>query len=92
VAREDIDASIFLAARNFITSTDSRHFIAAKHLFVEKPIAPSYTQALEMAHTARSHGLMRSWAQSPVRQSPCSGAGARGQNGLAFRRSGISQT
>ncbi len=58
LARPDIDAVYLFANAGLHYEYGLAALRAGKHLFVEKPIAPSFVQAREMADTARSRGLV----------------------------------
>jgi phosphoglycerate dehydrogenase-like enzyme/predicted dehydrogenase len=54
--RQDIDAVYIFGSAQLHYSLGLAALERGKHLFVEKPIAPSFTQACEMADAARNHG------------------------------------
>jgi phosphoglycerate dehydrogenase-like enzyme/predicted dehydrogenase len=56
--RPDIDAVYIFASAQIHHEYGMRALRNGKHLFVEKPIAPSYAEACEMAELARAHGLI----------------------------------
>jgi predicted dehydrogenase len=58
LARPDIDAVYLFAGAALHYEHGLAALRAGKHLFVEKPIAPSFIQAREMADLARSQGLV----------------------------------
>jgi phosphoglycerate dehydrogenase-like enzyme/predicted dehydrogenase len=58
LARPDIEAVYIFAGASLHHEYGLAALAAGKHLFVEKPIAPSYTQARDMADVARIRGLV----------------------------------
>ena len=58
LARKDIDAVFLFANAQMHYEYGIAALRAGKHLFVEKPVAPSFAQAQEMADMARRHGLV----------------------------------
>ncbi len=56
LARNDIDAVYILASAQLHHEYGLMAPRGGKHLFVEKPVAPSYGQALELARAAHHHG------------------------------------
>jgi phosphoglycerate dehydrogenase-like enzyme/predicted dehydrogenase len=56
--RSDIDAVYIFGSAHMHFDFGMKALKSAKHLFVEKPVAPSYEQACEMAQAALSHGLV----------------------------------
>jgi phosphoglycerate dehydrogenase-like enzyme/predicted dehydrogenase len=56
--RRDIDAVYLLGSAQLHFEYGLTALRNGKHLFVEKPIAPSYEQARELAQTAQLHGLI----------------------------------
>lgn len=54
--REDIDAAYIFGSAQLHHSLGLAALNNGKHLFVEKPIAPTYAQACELADAARDHG------------------------------------
>src|SRR5262249_51706133 len=54
----DIDAVYVFASAQLHYEYGLRALRSGKHLFVEKPIAPTYTQAYELAQAARDRGLV----------------------------------
>jgi phosphoglycerate dehydrogenase-like enzyme/predicted dehydrogenase len=58
VARDDIDAVYVFGSAQLHYEYGLAALTAGKHLFVEKPVAPSYVQALEMAQTAQERALI----------------------------------
>jgi phosphoglycerate dehydrogenase-like enzyme/predicted dehydrogenase len=56
--RSDIDAVYIFGSAQMHYEYGMKALKRAKHLFVEKPVAPSYEQAREMAQTALSHGVV----------------------------------
>ena len=56
--RTDADAVYILGSAQMHYDYGLIALRSGKHLFIEKPIAPSYVQALELAQTAREHGLI----------------------------------
>jgi phosphoglycerate dehydrogenase-like enzyme/predicted dehydrogenase len=56
--RKDFDAVYILGSAQMHYHYGLLTLRSGKHLFVEKPIAASYVQALELAQTARDHGLI----------------------------------
>ena len=58
LARPDIDAVYIFASAQLHHDYGLKALAAGKHLFVEKPIAPSFAQAREMAQAAQARGLV----------------------------------
>jgi phosphoglycerate dehydrogenase-like enzyme/predicted dehydrogenase len=58
LAQDDIDAVYIFAGAAFHHQFGLQALRAGKHLFVEKPIAPSYAAARELADLARDKGLV----------------------------------
>src|SRR6202012_375565 len=58
LARDDIDAVYIFAGAAFHHRFGLQVLSAGKHLFVEKPIAPSFAAACELAELARGKGLV----------------------------------
>jgi phosphoglycerate dehydrogenase-like enzyme/predicted dehydrogenase len=58
LARPDIDAVYLFGDARMHHDLGLAALDRGKHLFVEKPIAPSYAQACELAEAARSRGLI----------------------------------
>ncbi|MEA1671849.1 NAD(P)-dependent oxidoreductase [Nitrospirillum sp. BR 11163] len=58
LARDDIDAVHIYASAQLHYEYGIRALTQGKHLFVEKPVAPSATQAQAMADLARARGLV----------------------------------
>jgi len=58
VARDDIDAVYVFGSAQLHYEYGLAALTAGKHLFVEKPVAPSYLQALEIAQTAQERALI----------------------------------
>jgi phosphoglycerate dehydrogenase-like enzyme/predicted dehydrogenase len=58
LARPDIDAVYLFAGATQHHQLGLAALRAGKHLFVEKPVAPSFVQAQEMADVARAEGLV----------------------------------
>jgi phosphoglycerate dehydrogenase-like enzyme/predicted dehydrogenase len=56
--RPDIDAVYIFASAQLHHEYGMRALRAGKHLFVEKPIAPSYAEACEMAQLACAQGVV----------------------------------
>lgn len=56
--RHDFDAVYILGSAQMHYDYGLMALRSGKHLFVEKPIAPCYLQALELAQTARDYGLI----------------------------------
>lgn len=56
--RTDIDAVYIFASAQLHYEYGLRALSKGKHLFVEKPVAPGYAQACELAEVARAHGLI----------------------------------
>jgi phosphoglycerate dehydrogenase-like enzyme/predicted dehydrogenase len=56
--RQDIDAVYLFASAQLHYAYGIAALEAGKHLFVEKPIAPSYLKAQEMVRTAQARGLV----------------------------------
>jgi phosphoglycerate dehydrogenase-like enzyme/predicted dehydrogenase len=56
--RSDIDAVYILGSAQLHFEYGLAALRSGKHLFVEKPIAPSYEDARELARTAQIHGLI----------------------------------
>ncbi len=57
VERSDVDAVYIFGSAQLHYEYGLAALYAGKHLFVEKPIAPSYVQARELAQVARARGL-----------------------------------
>jgi phosphoglycerate dehydrogenase-like enzyme/predicted dehydrogenase len=58
LARPDIDAVYIFGSAQLHYEYGLRALQNGKHLFVEKPVAPSYAQALVLADAARDRGLI----------------------------------
>ena len=58
VARDDIDAVYVFGSAQLHYECGLAALNRGKHLFVEKPVAPSYLQALDMAQTAQERALI----------------------------------
>ena len=58
LAQADIDVVYIFASASIHHQHGLQALRAGKHLFVEKPIAPSFTEACELAELARSLGLV----------------------------------
>jgi phosphoglycerate dehydrogenase-like enzyme/predicted dehydrogenase len=58
VARDDIDAVYVFGSAQLHYECGLAALTSGKHLFVEKPIAPSYLQALDMAQAAQERALI----------------------------------
>jgi phosphoglycerate dehydrogenase-like enzyme/predicted dehydrogenase len=58
LARPDIDAVYIFGSAQLHFEYGLAALLNGKHLFVEKPIAPSYAEAHSMARTARAQGLV----------------------------------
>ena len=58
LGRSDLDAVYILASAQLHHEYGMVALRNGKHLFVEKPIAPTYAQAIEMAGVARAQGLI----------------------------------
>ena len=58
LARPDIEVVYIFAAASLHHEYGLAALAAGKHLFVEKPIAPSYAQACDMADAAQARGLI----------------------------------
>jgi phosphoglycerate dehydrogenase-like enzyme/predicted dehydrogenase len=58
LAQADIDAVYIFASATLHHQYGLQALCAGKHLFVEKPIAPSFAEASELAEVARSMGLV----------------------------------
>jgi phosphoglycerate dehydrogenase-like enzyme/predicted dehydrogenase len=58
VQRQDIDAVYIFGSAQLHYEYGMAALQNGKHLFVEKPIAPSFAQALNMAQAARARGLV----------------------------------
>jgi phosphoglycerate dehydrogenase-like enzyme/predicted dehydrogenase len=58
LARTDLNAVFVFGSAQLHCEYGLAALRSGKHLFVEKPIAPTYSQALELAHAAREHGLI----------------------------------
>jgi phosphoglycerate dehydrogenase-like enzyme/predicted dehydrogenase len=56
--RSDIDAVYIFGSAQMHYEYGMKALKCGKHLFVEKPVAPSYEQAREMAQAALSHGVV----------------------------------
>jgi len=56
--REDIDAVYIFGSAQLHYEYGMRALRQAKHLFVEKPVAPTYAQARELAELASARGLI----------------------------------
>ena len=56
--RDDIDAVYILASAQLHHAYGLAALQSGKHLFVEKPVAPSYVDASELARVARAQGLI----------------------------------
>jgi phosphoglycerate dehydrogenase-like enzyme/predicted dehydrogenase len=56
--RQDIDAVYIFGSAQLHFEYGLAALLNGKHLFVEKPIAPSYAEARRMARTARAQGLV----------------------------------
>jgi phosphoglycerate dehydrogenase-like enzyme/predicted dehydrogenase len=56
--RRDIDAVYIFGSAQLHFEYGLAALLNGKHLFVEKPIAPSYAEARNMARTARARGLV----------------------------------
>jgi phosphoglycerate dehydrogenase-like enzyme/predicted dehydrogenase len=56
--RTDIDVVYIFGSAQLHFDCGHRALQSGKHLFVEKPVAPSHAQAQELAAIARSHGLV----------------------------------
>jgi phosphoglycerate dehydrogenase-like enzyme/predicted dehydrogenase len=56
--RQDIDAVYIFGSAQLHHEYGLTALQSGKHLFVEKPIAPSYENACNLAETARAHGLV----------------------------------
>jgi phosphoglycerate dehydrogenase-like enzyme/predicted dehydrogenase len=56
--RTDIDAVYIFGSAQLHYEYGMRALRNGKHLFVEKPVAPTYAQARELAEVARAHGLI----------------------------------
>ena len=58
LSRADIDAVYIFGSAQLHYTYGLEALLRGKHLFVEKPIAPSYAQACDIARTAHSQGLV----------------------------------
>ena len=58
IGRADLDAVYVLGSAQLHHTCGLAALHSGKHLFVEKPIAPSYAQACELAQAARAAGLI----------------------------------
>jgi phosphoglycerate dehydrogenase-like enzyme/predicted dehydrogenase len=58
LAREDLDAVYIFASAQLHYEYGMLALQSGKHLFVEKPVAPSYAQASELVALARAKGLV----------------------------------
>jgi phosphoglycerate dehydrogenase-like enzyme/predicted dehydrogenase len=58
IARTDLDAVYIFGSAQLHHACGLAALRSGKHLFVEKPIAPSYAQACELAQAARAAGLI----------------------------------
>ncbi|HEY2683245.1 MAG TPA: NAD(P)-dependent oxidoreductase [Steroidobacteraceae bacterium] len=58
LARPDLDAVYIFGSAQMHFSIGLAALRAGKHLFVEKPIAPSYAQACQLAEAARNRGCI----------------------------------
>ena len=58
ITRDDIDAVYVFGSAQLHYHCGLSALLRGKHLFVEKPIAPSYAQAAEMAQRAAARGLI----------------------------------
>jgi phosphoglycerate dehydrogenase-like enzyme/predicted dehydrogenase len=58
VERPDIDAVYIFGSAQLHYEYGMAALRSGKHVFVEKPIAPSYTEARDMAQTAQARGLV----------------------------------
>jgi phosphoglycerate dehydrogenase-like enzyme/predicted dehydrogenase len=58
IARDDIDAVYVFGSAQLHFECGLAALIAGKHLFVEKPVAPSYLQARDLAQVAQEHALI----------------------------------
>jgi phosphoglycerate dehydrogenase-like enzyme/predicted dehydrogenase len=58
IARPDIDAVYVFGSAQMHCEYGMRALESGKHVFVEKPIAPSFAEASEMAALARAKGLV----------------------------------
>jgi phosphoglycerate dehydrogenase-like enzyme/predicted dehydrogenase len=56
--RSDTDAVYIFGSAQMHYEYGMKALKCGKHLFVEKPVAPSYEQAREMARTAHAHGAV----------------------------------
>lgn len=56
--RHDIDAVYLFGSAQMHYEYGSTALQNGKHVFVEKPVAPSFRQALVLSETARAHGLI----------------------------------
>lgn len=57
-SKDDIDAVYIFGSAQLHYEYGLEALRCGKHLFVEKPVAPSYLQAMELARTARARGLV----------------------------------
>jgi phosphoglycerate dehydrogenase-like enzyme/predicted dehydrogenase len=58
LARPDIDAVYIFGSAQLHYEYGKLALCNGKHLFVEKPVAPTFVQARELAELARAHGLI----------------------------------
>lgn len=58
IARDDIDAIYLFGSARMHHALGLAALSAGKHLFVEKPIAPSFDDAIQLARAAEAHGLI----------------------------------
>lgn len=58
LARDDVDAVYVLASAQTHHEVGRAALVSGKHLFVEKPVAPSYAAARELAALAAARGLI----------------------------------
>ncbi len=56
--RTDVDAVYMFGSAQLHFACGLKALQCGKHLFVEKPVAPSYAEAIALAHTARAHNLI----------------------------------
>ncbi len=56
--RTDLDAVYIFGSAQLHSACGLMALRGGKHLFVEKPVAPSYAQAIALARTARAHNLI----------------------------------
>lgn len=90
--RKDFDAVYILGSAQMHYDYGLLALRSGKHLFVEKPIAPCYVQALELAQTARDHGLIAVGGLNRRFQRALAAVRARRQGRLAARRGRVPQT